>query len=87
MTNKQLIIELKEIINNLEQYRLLTNKLINNHVSQHDIENFIEKEYIKSTDNHYYDYEYDLYNWLDIMVLEEIVNKLKEEGQLDVKNS
>lgn len=78
MTNKQLIIELKEIINNLKEYRILTNELINKHVSLYDIENFIEKEYIKSTDNHYYDYEYDLYNWLDIMVLEEILSKLKE---------
>ena len=50
MSNKQLVIELEEIINYLKQYRILTNKLINNHVSQHDIENFIEKEYIKSTD-------------------------------------
>ena len=80
MSNKQLAIELEEIINNLKQYRVLTNKLINNHVTQHDIKNFIKKEYIKSTDKHYYDYEYDLYNWLDIMILEEIVNKLKEEG-------
>lgn len=78
MSYKQLAIELEEIINNLKQYRVLTNKLINNHVTQHDIKNFIKKEYIKSTDKHYYDYEYDLYNWLDIMILEEIVNKLKE---------
>ena len=78
MSNKQLAIELEEIINNIKQYRLLTNKLVNNHVSQHDINLFSEQEYIKSTDNHYYEYTYDLYNWLDITILYEILSKLKE---------
>lgn len=78
MSNKQLAIELEEIINNLKQYRLLTNKLVNDHVSQHDINLFSEREYIKSTDNNYYKYDYELYQWLDITILYEILSKLKE---------
>ena len=78
MSKEQLAIELEEIINNLKQYRLLTNKLVNNHVSQHDINLFSEQEYIKSTDNNYYKYDYELYQWLDITILYEILSKLKE---------
>lgn len=77
MTNKQLIIELKEIINNLKEYRILTNELINKHVSLYDIEEFIERNSIESTDECFYDYDYDLYKWVDIAVLEEILVKLK----------
>lgn len=77
MSNKQLVIELKEIINNLKEYRILTNELINNHVSLYDINEFIDRNYIESTEEHFCDYDYDLYKWVNIAVLEEILVKLK----------
>lgn len=78
MNAKVLRADLEEMIYQLKQYRLLTNQFVNNHVSQHDIESFIEKEYIKSTDKHYYDYDYDLFKWIDTEILEMIVDFLKE---------
>lgn len=78
MNAKELVIELEETLFQLKQYRLLTNKLIQQHITQQDIDEFVDEEYIKSTDNHYYDYEFDLFNWLDTGVLEETIKFLKE---------
>ena len=76
----EIIIEdLEEMINSLKQYEKLTNKLINQHISRYDIEKFIEDEYIKTLDNKYLDYEYDVGNWIDFEELEEILKFLKKE--------
>lgn len=75
---EELIFDLKEQINFVKQYRILTNELCNNHISNYDIENFKEKEGIYSTDNKLFDdYEYDLYNFISIKDWEKALQELE----------
>lgn len=75
---EELISDLKEQINFVKQYRILTNKLCNNHISDYDRENFKKEEGIYYTDNKLFDdYEYDLYNFISIKDWENSVQELE----------
>lgn len=73
---KEILEELKNTKYQLNQYRLLTNKLINRNVSQYNIDKFIEEEYIQDIYKNIQDYEYDLYNWLSSDLLDDVSNEL-----------
>jgi hypothetical protein len=58
---KELIEDYKILLNDINQYRLLTNGLVNENITEHNIDLFCEENSIKTIDNRYEDYSYDLY--------------------------
>ena len=70
--------ELENVVYCIKQHNELTRQLIQNHITQYDIEKFVESEYIKDTDGVYYDYDYDLFKIIDLGILEAAVKMLKE---------
>lgn len=70
--------ELENVVYCIKQHNELTRQLIQKHITQYDIENFIENEYIKDTNNVYYDYDYNLFKIIDIRILEAVIKMLKE---------
>lgn len=76
--NDKLLRVLKNTDYQLCQYRILTNKLINENISSHNIEKFKEIEYIKDIYKNISDYEYDLYNWLSSDLIKTTVKKIEE---------
>ena len=70
--------ELENVVYCIKQHNELTRQLIQKHITQYDIEYFIESEYIKDTNNVYYDYDCDLFNIVDIGILEAAIKMLKE---------
>lgn len=79
--NDKLLRVLKNTDYQLCQYRILTNKLINENISSHNIEKFKEIEYIKDIYKNISDYEYDLYNWLSSDLIKTTVKKIEELEQ------
>lgn len=79
--NDKLLRVLKNTDYQLCQYRILTNKLINENISNHNIEKFKEIEYIKDIYKNISDYEYDLYNWLSSDLIKTTVKKIEELEQ------
>lgn len=70
--------ELENVVYFIKQHNELTRQLIQKHITQYDIEKFVENEYIKDTDGVYYDYDYDLCKIIDLGILEAAVKMLKE---------
>ena len=70
--------ELENVVCCIKQHNELTRQLIQKHITQYDIEKFVESEYIKDTDGVYYDYDYDLFKIIDLGILEAAVKMLKE---------
>ena len=73
---EELIDDLKREICNIKQYKKLTNKFIYENVSKYNIDKFKEEQYIKNFG--YEDYEYDIYNWVNIDDLEKAVRLIEK---------
>ncbi len=69
---EELISDVKREIKCIEQYRVLTNKFVNENVSQYNINKFKEEQYIENFEK-YEDYDYDIYNWIYIKNFKNIV--------------
>ena len=69
---EELISDVKREIKCIEQYRVLTNKFVNENVSQYNINKFKEEQYIENFET-YEDYDYDIYNWVYIKNFKNIV--------------
>ena len=70
--------ELENVVYIIKQHNELTRQLIQKHITQYDIEKFVESEYIKDMEGVYYDYDYDLFKIIDFGILEAAVKMLKE---------
>lgn len=70
--------ELENVVYFIKQHNELTRQLIQKHITQYDIEKFVESEYIKDMDGVYYDYDYDLFKIIDLGILEAAIKMLKE---------
>ena len=81
---EELINDLKEEIHFMRQYRLLTNQICYEHISQHDIDDFKEQEAIYYLDKQLFDdYDYDLFKFIYIKNWEEAVNVLEKLKESD----
>lgn len=70
--------ELENVVYCIKQHNELTCQLIQKHITQYDIEKFVESEYIKDTDGVYFDYDCDLFKIIDLGILEAAIKMLKE---------
>ena len=73
---KELLRELENIQYQLDQYRMLTQALIRQNITECNIDKFLEEEVITTIDGKFIDYDYDLYNWLKPDFFKNISNKL-----------
>lgn len=73
---KELLRELEDTQYQLDQYRMLTQALIRQNITECNIDKFLEEEVITTIDGKFIDYDYDLYNWLKPDFFKNISSKL-----------